>query len=112
MKILLFDLIKNTSISKIFSYNKNNRNIPNFNKFLEILSTLEKSKIPHCIIYYEDDIKISMDNQILNELILLLKYNKSKMEKDFKGKFEAIEKKIKERDYINYSNLTFKNKIN
>ena len=53
-----------------------------------------------------------MDNQILNELILLLKYNKSKIEKDFKGKFEAIEKKIKERDYINYSNLTFKNKIN
>ena len=53
-----------------------------------------------------------MDNQILNELILLLKYNKSKIEKDFKGKLEAIEKKIKERDNINYSNLTFKNKIN
>ena len=109
---ILSTLIKNTSISKIFSYNKNNRNIHNFNKFLEILSTLEKYKIPHCIIYYEDDIKISMDNQILNELILLLKYNKSKIEKDFKGKFEALEKKIKERDYINYSNLTFKNKIN
>ena len=90
---ILSALIGGASVSKIFSYNKNNRNIPIFNKILEILSTLEKSKIPHCIIHYEEDIKISMDNQILNELILLLKYNKSKTEKDFKGKFEAIEKK-------------------
>ena len=109
---VLSNLIANTSLSKIFAKNKNNRNIPNLNKFFNILSDLEQSGIPHCIIYYEDELKISMDNQILNEMIYQLIYNKSNFEKKYNGQFKEIENKIIERDYINVVNLPVKCKIN
>jgi hypothetical protein len=72
----------------------------------------EEKDVPHCIIYYEDDIKISIDNQILNELIYQFKYNKSYLDKFYKGKFDLIEKKILEKDFINALNLPFLHKIN
>ena len=109
---VLSNLIENTSLSKIFSKIKNNRNIPNLNRFLNILSEFEKNDVPHCIIYYEDDIKISIDNQILNELIYQFKYNKPYLDKFYTGKFDLIEKKIHERDCINVLNLPFLRKIN
>ena len=96
---VLSKLIENTSLSKIFAKTKNNRNIPNLNKVLNILSDLEHSDIPHCIIYYEDELKISMDNQILNEIIYQLKYNKYNFEKNYNEQFKEIEKKLIERDY-------------
>ena len=109
---VLSNLIENTSLSKIFSKIKNNRNIPNLNRFLNILSEFEKNDVPHCIIYYEDDIKISIDNQIVNELIYQFKYNKPYLDKFYTGKFDLIEKKIHERDCINVLNLPFFRKIN
>ena len=109
---VLSKLIENTSLSKIFSKIKNNRNIPNLNKFLKILRKFEEKDVPHCIIYYEDDIKLSIDNQILDELIYQFKYNKPYLDKNYTGKFKVIEKKIHERDCINISNLPFLHKIN
>jgi len=109
---VLSNLIENTSLSKIFSKIKNNRNVPNLNRFLNILSEFEKNNIPHFIIYYEDDIKISIDNQILNELLYQLKFNKPYLDKFYTGKFDSIEKKIHERDCINVLNLPFLRKIN
>ena len=109
---VLSNLIENTSLSKIFSKIKNNRNVPNLNRFLNILSEFEKNNIPYFIIYYEDDIKISIDNQILNELIYQFKYNKPYLDKFYTGKFDLIEKKIHERDCINVLNLPFLRKIN
>ena len=46
---ILSDLVKCTSISKIFDFTKNNRNIQNLSKFLNILSDLDKSKIKYMI---------------------------------------------------------------
>jgi len=57
---ILSDLVEGTPIHRIFSLIKNNINIPNLSKFLNILSELEKSKIKYSIIYFEDDIKISL----------------------------------------------------
>jgi hypothetical protein len=91
---VLSKLIENTSLSKIFSKIKSNRNVPNLNKFLKILRKFEKKDVPHCIIYYEDDIKISIDNQILDELIYQFKYNKPYLNKFYNGKFDLIEKKF------------------
>ena len=91
---VLSKLIENTSLSKIFSKIKSNRNIPNLNKFLNILYEFEKKDVPHCIIYYEDDIKISIDNQIWDELIYQFKYNKPYLNKFYNGKFDLIGKKF------------------
>jgi len=91
---VLSKLIENTSLSKIFSKIKSNRNIPNLNKFLNILYEFEKKDVPHCIIYYEDDIKISIDNKILDELIYQFKYNKPYLNKFYNGKFDLIGKKF------------------
>ena len=42
---ILSDLVEGTPIHRIFSLIKNNRNIPNLSKFLNILSDLDESKI-------------------------------------------------------------------
>ena len=109
---ILSKLIKDTSISKIFSVTKSNRNIPNLNKFLNILSDLDKSQIKYGIIYFEDDIKMSLENNILSELILHAKYNKTNIGKLYNKYYAKIEKEIEKLDYKNIINIQFKENIN
>ena len=72
---ILSNLIEDISISKIFSFIQNEGNIQNLNKILNILSYLDKSNIKYSIIYFEDDIKISLENYILNEIMFQVNYN-------------------------------------
>ena len=108
---ILSELVKGTSISKVFSLTKNNGNIPNLKKFLNILSDLDKSKIKYSIIYFEDDIKISFENNILSEIKFQAKYNQTNLGK-FHNNYEKIWKNIEEIDYTNIKNLSFKNEMN
>jgi hypothetical protein len=108
---ILSDLIKDTSISKTFSFLQNNRNIPNLNKFLNILSDLDKSNLKYSIIYFEDDIKMSMENYILNEIMFLEKYNHTEL-KRFHENYKIILENIQKSDYTNIKNLAFKKEMN
>ena len=108
---ILSDLIKDTSISKIFSFMQNNRNITNLNKFLNILSILDKSYLKYSIIYFEDDIKMSMENYILNEIMFLEKYNPAEL-KRFHENYKIILETIQKSDYTNIKNLAFKKEMN
>ena len=107
----LSDLIKNTPISKIFSFFQNNRNMPNLNKFLNILSDLDKSNIKYSIIYFEDDIKTSFENYILNKIMFQVKYNQTEL-KRLHENYKKILENIKKSDYINIKNLSFKKEMN
>lgn len=108
---ILSDLIKDTSISKTFSFLQNNRNIPNLNKFLNILSDLDKSNLKYSIIYFEDDIKISLENYILNEIMFQEKYNHAELKK-FHENYKMILENIQKSDYTNIKNLSFKKEMN
>ena len=85
-------LIKDKPTSKIFSISKNNRNIPNLNKFLNILYDLNFSNIRYSIIYFEDDIRTSIDHNIINDLAFHFKYNKNKSEINGSDNYNLLKK--------------------
>ena len=59
-----------------------------------------------------DDIKISLENNILNELMFRVKYDKNEDLGKYNKNFEMIRQKLVESDYINIINLTYKKEIN
>lgn len=109
---ILSSLISKKTIKKIFSFSQNNRNIPNLKKFLEILSDLDKSKILYSIIYLEDNIKFSLDNNLLNLLTYKLKNKKNFIKESKSENYRKIAEEISKIEKINQSNLLFKLKAN
>ena len=106
---ILSKLIKDKPISKIFSVSKNNRNVPNLNKFLNILYDLNNSNIRYSIIYFEDDIGTFIDNNIINDLTFHFKNNNKEI--NCSDNYNLLKQKIEEMENIKQLNLSFKIKI-
>ena len=105
---ILSTMVKNTHLYKLFSFNKNKRNIPNLRKFMEIFSILQDSNIKYCIIYLEDEMGNTYDKDILNEIKFILNSNKSK---DYNINFQNIKKAIDENNLIEINNIIYKKAI-
>ena len=93
-----FKFIKDLGESHKFSNNFNSKNLINNSN--------------NKIIYFVDDVKISLENKILNELILQVKYNKTNSGKIFNKDYEKIGKEMQKLDYKSNINIQFKENIN
>ena len=101
---ILSIITKKNSINNVFFYNKNPRNIPNLRKFIDILRSLDNSKIKYCFLFLNDDMKNNYDNNFV-ELIKL----KSKFENK---KLKSIKSFLNEEVKKNELDFIYKNKIN
>ena len=108
----LYNFIKEKPINKVLSASKNRRNIPNLKKFLQILYDLEESNIPYSIIYFEDDLRNSFDNNILNKFCFRLKYEDNFLVNTKNNNYKKVAQEIEKIDKINQANLLFKTKTN
>ena len=106
--------IENDNIKKIFNKYKHHRNDKNTQKFFEILSMLEKNKIKFCIIYISDEVGNIIDQEYINKIKLILKYQdiKKKNEMSVNLNFNNFKNSIisNENQIINYTLI--KEKIN